>query len=259
MNELEKFNLDCEEEINKQGADSKLKELTMDWFNMANQHKYSYHFQWLSRPIIQYPQDIVAVQEIIWKVKPDLIIETGIAHGGSLIFSASMLALIDYTEYLERNHDASDIKQNRLVLGIDIDIRKHNKIEIEKHPLNKYIKMLEGSSTSSKIIEEVKNISKNYKNILVILDSNHTHEHVLDELRAFAPLVSINSYCIVFDTVIEDMKNQEFPNRPWSLGNNPKTAVWDFLKENNNFEINHNIDNKLLISVAPHGYLKRKS
>ena len=209
--------------------------------------KYSYNFSWLGRPIIQYPQDIVAMQEIIWSVQPDLIIETGIAHGGSLIFSASMLEL----------NAACGGPQSAEVLGIDIDIRQHNREAIEAHPMFKRISMIQGSSIASEIIEQVKLRVANKQMILVCLDSNHTHEHVLAELEAYAPLTSINSYCVVFDTIVEDLPNDMFTDRPWGVGNNPKTAVWEYLKTHPEFEIDKTIQHKLLITVAPDGYLRR--
>jgi cephalosporin hydroxylase len=142
------------------------------------------------------------------------------------------------------------------VLGIDIDIREYNKNAIEEHPMSKKITMFEGSSIADDMIKKVREFSKRGKKILVCLDSNHTHDHVLDELRAYADLVSVDSYCVVFDTLIEDMP-KGFYDRPWDKGNNPKTAVWEFLKENDNFSIDKSIENKLLITVAPDGYLKR--
>ncbi|KOR31744.1 cephalosporin hydroxylase [Achromatium sp. WMS3] len=209
--------------------------------------KYSYNFSWLGRPIIQYPQDIIAMQELIWTIKPDLIIETGIAHGGSLIFSASLLEL----------NAICGGPQDAEVLGIDIDIRAHNKQAIEAHPMFKRITMLQGSSVDLKIIEQVKFKAHPKKCILVCLDSHHIHNHVLAELNAYAPLTSIGSYCVVFDTIIEDFTADMYPDRPWGPGNNPKTAVWEFLKIHPEFEADQSIDNKLLISVAPNGYLKR--
>lgn len=213
-----------------------------DAFNSAsNKAQYSYNFSWMGRPIIQYPQDIIAMQEIIWQLKPDLIIETGIAHGGSIIYYASILELIGKGE----------------VLGIDIDIRAHNKAEIEKHPMFKRIKMIQGSSIDAGILEQVKEIAKDKKTILVALDSNHTHEHVLAELEMYSPLVTKDSYIVVFDTIVENLPNYYLPNRPWSKGDNPMTAVEAFLSKNNDFVVDEAIDNKLLISVAPKGYLKR--
>ncbi len=209
--------------------------------------KYSYNFSWLGRPIIQYPQDLVAMQEIIWSVQPDLIIETGIAHGGSLIFSASMLEL----------NAACGGPQNAEVLGVDIDIRAHNREAIEAHPMFKRISMIQGSSIAPEIIEQVKATAVGKQRILVCLDSNHTHDHVLAELEAYAQLTSVGSYCVVFDTVVEDTADCCPSDRPWGKGNNPKTAVWEYLKTHSEFEIDKQIDHKLLITVAPDGYLKR--
>jgi len=219
--------------------------------------QYSYNFEWLGRPIIQYPQDMAAMQEIIWEVKPDLIIETGIAHGGSLIFSASMLALIDLCKAIEEKKAFDPSVSKRKVLGLDIDIRPHNREAIEAHPLSSRIQMIQGSSISPEIIDQVHTIAAQYSKILVCLDSNHTHEHVLEELQAYAPLVSQGSYCVVFDTIVEDLPKEMFPDRPWGPGNNPKTAVCEFLKSHPEFEIDKSIDHKLLISVAPDGFLKR--
>jgi cephalosporin hydroxylase len=219
--------------------------------------KYSYNFSILGRPIIQYPQDMVAIQELIWQVKPDLIIETGIAHGGSLILSASMLALLDMCEAIEEGSVMNPVQSKRKVLGIDIEIRPHNRAAIEAHPMASRIEMLEGSSIAPEIVSQVHWISRDYKRILVCLDSNHTHEHVLAELQAYASLTSIGSYCVVFDTIVEDLPKEMFLDRPWGPSNNPKTAVWDFVKNNTEFIIDTQIQNKLLITVAPDGYLKR--
>jgi cephalosporin hydroxylase len=219
--------------------------------------QYSYNFSWQGRPIIQYPQDMIAMQEIIWEVRPDLIIEAGIAHGGSLIFSASILAAIDMEEAIISSEPFNPCESNRMVLGIDIDIREHNRKAIEEHPMFTRIEMIEGSSIDKNIINKVKTISKNYQTVLVVLDSNHTHDHVFAELNAYANLVTKDSYCVVFDTVIEDMPAESFPDRYWGPGDNPKTAVWEFLKTHPEFEIDASIHNKLLITVAPDGYLKR--
>jgi len=239
------------------GINSDLHQQTREWMKVANLNKYSYHFEWLGRPIIQYPQDIVAMQEVIWAIKPDLIIETGIAHGGSLIFSASLLALLDIADAIEAGTTLNPEQSKRKVLGIDIDIRSHNRAAIEAHPMSSRIQMVQGSSIAPNIIDQVQNIAKDYHRILVLLDSNHTHEHVLAELEAYAPLTSIGSYCVVFDTVIEDMPKEMFPDRPWGPGDNPKTAVREYLKTHPEFEIDKSIQNKLLITVAPDGYLKR--
>ena len=226
--------------IDRMKNDSKLEKIGINFIRDTSGYKYSYNFTWLGRPIIQFPQDIMAMQEIIWKVKPDLIIETGIAHGGSLIFSASMLELIGKGE----------------VLGIDVDIRTHNKIEIENHTMSKRITMIEGSSIDIEVINKVYEFSNGKNSILLMLDSNHTHEQVLKELMAYSPLIKKGSYLVVFDTIIEDMPEKFFPDRPWNVGNNPKTAVHEFLKTNDRFEIDKEIENKLLITVAPDGYLK---
>lgn len=209
--------------------------------------RYSYNLSWLGRPIIQYPQDIIAMQELTWSIQPDLIIETGIAHGGSLIFSASMLEL----------NAACGGPQDAEVLGVDIEIRAHNRAAIEAHPMFKRISMIQGSSIAPEIIEQVQAKAAGRRRVLVCLDSNHTHDHVLAELQAYAPLTSVGSYCVVFDTVIEDMPVEMFPDRPWGPGNNPMTAVREYLKSHPEFEIDKQIDHKLLISVAPDGYLKR--
>ncbi len=214
----------------------------LDFLIESCKAKYSYNFTWMGRPIIQYPQDIIAMQELIWKIKPDLIIETGIAHGGSLIFYASMLELIG---------------GEGKVLGVDIDIREHNRKEIVKHPMYKRISLIEGSSINPSVAEQVYTYAKDVGRVLVCLDSNHTHDHVLRELELYAPLVTVGSYCVVFDTVIQDLPDELFPDRPWGKGNNPKTAVWEFLKTNDVFMIDNDIWRKLLISVAPDGYLKR--
>ncbi len=247
MNLHEKFKQECVEEVLSQGIDIDLKDSTSQWFNKANKGKYSYHFEWLGRPVIQYPQDVIAMQELIWSIQPDLIIETGIAHGGSLIFSASMLEL----------NAICGGCQDAEVLGLDIDIRAHNREAIEAHPMFKRISMIQGSSIDSEIIEQVKAKALGKQKILVFLDSNHTHDHVLAELEAYALLTSVGSYCVVFDTVIEDLPADMFGDRPWGVGNNPKTAVWEYLKTHPEFEIDKTIQHKLLITVAPDGYLKR--
>lgn len=263
------FKKEREKMILRQGADDFVKKLGLQILVGTAKYQYAYNFSWLGRPIIQFPQDMIAMQEIIWKVKPDLIIETGIAHGGSLIFSASMLALLDMCDAVASGRTIDPKVSHRKVLGIDIDIRAHNRAAIETHPMASRIQMIQGSSIAPEIIEQVKQIASGYQRILVCLDSNHTHDHVLAELQAYAPLVTKSSYCVVFDTIIEDMPADSFPDRPWSKGNNPKTAVWEYLrrlKEEGrkavdggplNFEIDKMIENKLLITVAPDGYLRR--
>lgn len=221
--------------------------------------KYSYNFHSLGVPIIQYPQDIVAMQELIWSVKPDLIIETGIAHGGSLVQSAAMLALLDMSDAIISGDSLDPRASARTVLGIDIDIRSHNREAIEAHPMSSRIRMIEGSSVSEEVVDQVREFAKEYSRVMVCLDSNHTHEHVLAELNAYAPLVSVGSYCVVFDTFINDMPGDSYPDRPWDSGDNPKTAVREFLESNGQFLIDKAIDSKLIITVAPDGYLQRVS
>lgn len=215
--------------------------LTLDWLESSARNRYSYRFTWLGRPIIQYPQDIVAVQEIVWSVKPDLIVETGIAHGGSLILSASLLELIGGPGH---------------VLGIDIDIRDHAREGIGRHPLARRITMLEGSSVAPNVVDRVRQLAQGKQRILVILDSNHTHQHVLSELELYSELVRAGSYIIVFDTLIEDFPSDLFADRPWGPGNNPKTAVREFLSRNDRFEVDRNVQERLLITTAPEGYLR---
>ncbi len=241
MDPIKKFELERKKYVSNLGKDSKLKKLGLRFIIDSCGNKYSYNFTWFGLPIIQFPQDIMAMQEIIWEVKPDLIIETGIARGGSLIFYASMLELLGRGE----------------VLGIDIDIRKHNRREIERHKMFKRIKMIEGSSIDKTVINKVANIVKKHKKIMVCLDSLHTHQHVLEELNLYSKFVSGDSYIAVFDTVIEYMPKGFFKNKPWDKGNNPATAVKVFLKRNKNFIINKEIEDKLLITVAPGGFLKR--
>src|SRR6202158_5972755 len=247
VNATAAFLREIEENINGIGEDADLQALSRIWIRETLRHKYAYNFSWMGRPIIQYPQDILATQEIIWSVKPDLIIETGIAHGGSLIFSASMLEL----------NAISGGPQDAEVLGIDIDIRAHNRAAIEAHPMARRISMIEGSSVAPDVVARVRAKAEGKSSVLVLLDSNHTHEHVLAALEAYADLTSIGSYCVVFDTVIEDMPDDAFSDRPWSKGNNAKTAVWNFLKRHPEFQIDKSIQHKLLITVAPDGYLKR--
>lgn len=258
MDPIEEFKGEVAGNIKRLGKDQALRHKSFEWLREITALRYSYNFQWLGRPIIQVPQDIVAVQELIWQIKPDLVIETGIAHGGSLILSASMLALLDYCEAVEAGRPLDPMATHRRVLGIDIDIRAHNRAAIEAHPMSHRIDMLQGSSIASEMIAEVREHAARHERILVFLDSNHTHEHVLAELEAYAPLVSSGSYCVVFDTVIEDLPAGMYPDRPWDVGNNPKTAVHEFLSRNHDFEVDADMDAKLLITVAPGGYLRRR-
>jgi len=241
MDPVKEFHQQNKKHISNMGADQALQKKTKDWFNHASQHEYSYHFEWMGRPIIQFPQDMVAMQEIIWRVKPDIIVETGVAHGGSLIFHASMMEMM---------------RLPGKVLGIDIDIRSHNKKALDEHLMRDRIEMIQGSSIDEDIFSKVRDIVDKYQKPLVVLDSNHTHDHVKQELELYADFVRKDSYLLVFDTVVEFMDEELSSNRPWGHGNNPYTAVQDFLKSNNRFVVDQEIDNKLQISVAPGGYLK---
>jgi len=209
--------------------------------------KYSYNFSWMGRPIIQYPQDIVALQEIVWEVKPELIIETGVAHGGSAVFFSSLLEL---------NAHAGGPKDAE-VWCVEIDLRSHNREALEAHSMYSRVRVFDGSSVDPNIAATIAQKASSCERVLVVLDSNHSHEHVLGELRLYAPLVSVGSYCVVFDTVIEDLEGVEFTDRPWGKGDNPKTAVAEFLRSTNDFVVDSSIDGKLLVSAAPGGYLKR--
>lgn len=242
MTEPEEFEAQRKVEIEHMGADPVLRDLSRRWMDRSWDDRYSYHFNWLGRPIIQYPQDIVALQEIIWSVQPELIVETGIARGGSLIFHASMLELIG---------------GDGLVLGIDIDIRAHNRVEIERHPFFRRIRMIEGSSIDDAVAEQVRQMAAGKKRVLVILDSNHVCEHVRKELQLYSPLVQRGSYLIVFDTLIEELPEEMLKRHGrWRHGDNPMTAVQEFLRHNDRFVVDREIENKLQITVAPGGYLK---
>jgi cephalosporin hydroxylase len=259
VNEIKKFYQEVQDNIAGLSKDRDLQALSRMWMRDVAKHKWAYNFSWMGRPAIQFPNDAWAMQELIWNVKPDLVIESGIAHGGSLICYASMLALLDVSEAVESERLLDPRKTRRKVLGLDIDIRAHNRAEIEKHPMANWIQMIQGSSVAPDTIRQVQEIAKGYKRVLVSLDSNHTHEHVLAELKAYAPLVTEDSYCVVFDTVVEDMPTELFEDRPWGPGNNPKTAVWEYVKSNPEFEIDKSVADKLLITVAPDGFLKRVS
>jgi cephalosporin hydroxylase len=256
MDSIEQFKHERQKNIEDLGQDIELQRAGLHLLQDAARHNYSFNFDWLSRPIIQHPQDIVAFQEIVWKVKPDLIIETGIAHGGSLILSASLLALLDLCE--NGNASLSPSPQNpRRVVAVDIDIREHNRECLVQHPLYPRLTLIEGSSIDQKIIDKVKKETEGHERVLVCLDSNHTHQHVLAELESYAPLVTKGSYCIIWDTVIEDMPKEMLDDRPWGPSNSPKSAVREYLKSHPEFVIDKQIQDKLLMTVAPDGFLKR--
>ncbi len=240
-NSIDKFKKEVDWNIERIGKNKKLQTLGRNFAVQAALNKYLYNFTWLGRPILQYPQDMYAMQELIWRIKPDLVIETGIAHGGSLILSASILELIN---------------GKGRVLGIDINIRKHNRKEIEKHRMFKRISMIEGSSTDSIVLARVKKTAKGKKRVLVFLDSNHTKDHVFRELELYSPFVTRGSYIVVFDGLVEYMPIGS-NKRPWDKGNNPLTAVKTFLKSHKDFKVDKKIESKLLITAATGGYLKR--
>ncbi len=240
--DTKKFLDERRERINSYPEKKELQESGHDFLMATLDECYSYNFNWMGIPIFQYPQDIVALQEIIWETKPDLIIETGVARGGSLLLYASLLELLG---------------GNGIVVGIDIDIREHNQKKIIEHPLSHRIRLIENSSIDIETIDAIRPLAEGKRKIMVSLDSNHTHDHVLKELELYTPFVSKGCYCVVFDTVIEDMIRGSFPDKPWDKGNNPKTAVGQFLQTNTNFKVDKVIDQKLLITAAPSGYLIR--
>lgn len=243
MNPIEQFGQERAEAQKAMAKDSVLKQKSVDWMLHADKYKYTYNFSWLGRPIIKYPQDIVIMQELIWRVRPDLIIETGIAHGGSIIFSSSMMELLG---------------NGGKVIAVDIDIRKHNRDEIEKHPMMKNITMLEGSSVDEKIVKQIADYAKGFNNVMVVLDSNHSHDHVFRELELYSPLVSVGSYILLPDTFVEFFPKGYVTDRPWDVGNNPYTAMEAFMKTTSAFVKDEAITDKLLITEAlGGGYLKR--
>ncbi|MBB4953162.1 cephalosporin hydroxylase [Agrobacterium vitis] len=269
MTVVEEFKASVNRSIEAIGANKEFLDLSNDWLQKCIPLGYMHNFSWLGRPIIQIPQDSYAMQEMIWSVKPDLIIETGIAHGGSLILSASMLALIDYCEAIENGTTLDPKASRRKVIGVDIDIRAHNREAIEAHPLSHKIEMIQGSSIASETFEQVKTAANGYKTVMVFLDSNHTHDHVLGELELYAPLTSKGSYCAVWDTLIEDMPQDMYPDRPWSPGDNPRTAVWEYMRRLKDegrmasdgtplaFDYDRQLEHKIAMTVSRDGFLKR--
>ena len=251
------FQVEVDARISANATDAELNRAGAEFMRQSIRVQYSYNFAFLGRPIIQGPQDIVAMQDLIWRVRPDLIIETGIAHGGSLVLSASVLALLDYCDAVAAGTALDPSRPARKVLGIDIDIRAHNRAAIEAHPMAGRIEMIQGSSIDPKIVKTVRERARWAPRILVVLDSNHSHDHVLGELEAYAPLTSVDSYCVVFDTIIENLPSGSHPGRPWNKGNNPMTAVDAYLSSNHDFEIDLALSDQLIVSAAPGGFLKR--
>lgn len=257
MNPIQQFEEESRQRLEAFGADEAFQNLSREWLEQSMRRQYVYNFHCMGRPIIQYPQDMVAMQDLIWRVRPDLIIETGIAHGGSLVLSASALAMLDMTDAIEAGATIDPRQSTRKVLGIDIDIRPHNRAAIEAHPMASRIQMIQGSSIAPEVVAQVRQIAAGYQRVLVCLDSMHTHDHVLGELNAYAPLVSVGSYCVVFDSFVEDMPPHFFADRPWDVGNNPKTALREYLNTDPGLEIDTALQNKLMVTVAPDGFLKR--
>jgi cephalosporin hydroxylase len=255
--------------IDSAGADAAFNGLSQVWVRECIRHNYAQNFTWLGRPVIQVPQDIYAIQELIWACRPDLIIETGIAHGGSLVMSASMLALLDYCDAIEKGGVLDPKASRRKVVGIDIDIRAHNRAAIDAHPMRHKISAIQGSSVAPEIADEVAAQAQGYGRVMVFLDSNHTHEHVLAELELYAPFVTKDSYCVVWDTGVEDLPPDMCASRPWGKGNNPKTAVHEYMRRLDGegrksrdgsalrFEYDRTIEHKLMITASPDGFLKR--
>ncbi len=269
MDPVAEFRQQVARSIHDIGQDAGFQKLSNTWLAEASRYFYSYNFTWLGRPVIQVPQDLYAVQELIWAVRPDLVIETGIAHGGSLILSASMLALLDYCDAMESGAPLDVRAAPRRVLGIDIDLRAHNRQAIEAHPLGSKSSMIEGASIAPDVIAQVKEVAANHKKVLIFLDSNHTHDHVLEELELYAPLTSKGSYCVVWDTSVEDLPDELCAHRPWGKGDNPKTAVWAFMQRLKDegrtaadgdpllFDYDKVLETKLAFTAAPDGFLKR--
>lgn len=241
MNEAERFAAQVAANIAGLKADKDVQALSRIWVREVTRYKYGYNFSWMGRPIIQTPQDMVALQEVVWRTRPDVIVETGVAHGGSLIYHASLMELLG---------------GNGRVIGVDVEIRSHNRVEVENHSMARRITLIEGSSVDTAVLQRVINSIAGEQKVMVILDSNHTLEHVQRELEMYSPMVTKGCYLVVFDTLLEDMPADLQGSRPWGPGNGPKTAVHRFLKSNDRFEIDHDIEHKLLITVAPDGWLR---
>ncbi|MEO1188559.1 MAG: cephalosporin hydroxylase family protein [Pseudomonadota bacterium] len=257
MDPIAQFKAERKDTLASYSSDVRFQDISQDWLKEAMEKRYVYNFDWLGRPIIQFPQDVFAIQELVWTTRPDVIIETGIAHGGSLILSASLLALLDYCDAVETGTTLDTTTASRRVIGVDIDIRKHNRAAIEAHPMSNKIKMVEGSSIDADTLDRVRELVGEAARVMVCLDSNHTHDHVLSELNAYTNFVTPGSYCVVFDTFIEDMPQGFIKDRPWDKSNNPKTAVHEWLSSNSHFAIDREIETKLMVTGAPSGFLKR--
>lgn len=221
-------------------GDAELQRLSLEATTVSDRHHYSYVWRWLGLPIIQMPTDVVATQEVIWETRPQVIVETGIARGGSVLLSASILQLLGEGQ----------------VVAVDIDIRAHNRAAIESHPLAHRVQLVEGSSLDPAVVADVRARIGDADRVMVVLDSNHTHEHVLEELRLYGEMVTPGQFLVVADTIIEDLPLQEHRPRPWGPGDNPKTALDAFLAETDRFEVDPAMNGKLLMTSSPGGYLR---
>lgn len=255
MNDHESFDRESLQNIGAMAEDTDVKKISQEWINATGQYRYVYNWKWLGLPIIQLPADIVATQEIIWNVKPTIIVETGVARGGSIVFNASQLALLDLCD----GSSVGVAGSRRRCIGIDIDIRAHNRAALDRHPLAPMITLYEGSSIDQSTADFIAGLIGPEDRVMVILDSNHTHEHVLRELELYSGFVSPGSFLIVHDTGIEMAPDDAFDNRDWGRGNNPLTAMHAFLADNHDFVVERGICDKLLISSSPSGYLRRVS
>lgn len=229
--------------IERMSADERVADASREWIHATYPHEYSYHFEWMGMPIIQYPQDVVAMQEIIWTVRPSVVVETGIARGGSLIYYASLLQLFG----------------GGRVVGVDIDIRPHNRAAIEAHEMSPHISLIEGSSIDPATVDAVRTAIGGDGPVMVVLDSHHTHDHVLAEARAYGPMVSPGSYMVVFDTIVDELPSEASDHRPWAPGDSPGSAVTEFVGESEEFEVDAAITDKLLLTAGRGGYLRRRA
>lgn len=226
---------------NDEGAFQRSIDVVMD----LDRYDYSYLWSWMGVPIIQMPADVMATQEVIWATKPDVIIETGVARGGSILFMASLLEVIG----------------KGTVIGVDIDIRTHNRDSIEANPMSKRVKLIEGSSVDTKIVDEVKALIPAGASVMVVLDSDHSRDHVLAELRAYGPLVTKGCYMVVADTLVGHLDEERAPKRRsklWYKGDEPLAGLKDYMAESDLFEVDPVLNGKLVISSSPGGYIRRK-
>jgi cephalosporin hydroxylase len=210
------------------------------WTRSNWHNRLSYEVAWLGIPIIQLPEDMVVMQELIWKVRPDVIVESGIAHGGALVLYASILELLGRGK----------------VVGVDVEIRKYNRLAIEAHPLSHRIELIEGDSLADETVQEVRSRITPGERVMVALDSNHTREHVLGELERYAPLVTPNSYLVVFDSVMALVADAPAAGEGWAE-DNPLEAVRRFMDGNDDFEVDRAYE-RLAVTYCQGGVLRRR-